>query len=179
MRLSNRVRRVTSFVTKGLPSRSPPIQEPNWKNGGTSKRSDGYACRSARSSLSTSSGTTSKRFSCDEHHPPPPPRPAGGRGEPQLAREPQQLDLGPQVVDQRAALPRSPAGRLEVNEPTIDAAMLLEHRDALGFCRVRGDDGAHAQLGDDRAHLIRRDPVARRGADDLGERAAQPIVSSL
>src|SRR5213080_3937064 len=30
MRFSNRARRVTSFVTKGLPSRSPPIQEPNW-----------------------------------------------------------------------------------------------------------------------------------------------------
>src|SRR2546425_3514771 len=65
MRLSNSVRRVTSFVTKGLPSRSPPIHEPNWKNGGTSKRSAGYACRSARSSLSTSSGTTSKRS--EEH----------------------------------------------------------------------------------------------------------------
>src|SRR5207249_5575368 len=53
MRFSNRARRVTSFVTKGLPSRSPPIQEPNWKNGATCQRSVGYACRSARSSLST------------------------------------------------------------------------------------------------------------------------------
>src|SRR2546425_9234602 len=55
MRFSNRARRVTSFVTKGLPSRSPPIQEPNWKNGATCQRSVGYACRSARSSLSTRS----------------------------------------------------------------------------------------------------------------------------
>jgi len=29
--LSYTLRRVTSFVTKGLPSRSPPIHEPNWK----------------------------------------------------------------------------------------------------------------------------------------------------
>src|SRR5438132_6942300 len=69
MRFSNRARRVTSFVTKGLPSRSPPIQEPNWKNGATCQCSVGYACRSARSSLSTSSGTTSKRFSWTKYNP--------------------------------------------------------------------------------------------------------------
>src|SRR3989454_3216695 len=48
----------------------------------------------------------------------------------------------------RAALPGGPARGLEVHEPAVDAPMLFEHGDALGFGRVRGDDGAHAQVRD-------------------------------
>src|SRR3989441_6757636 len=54
--------------------------------------------------------------------------------------------------------------------------MLFEHGDALGFRRVRGDDGAHAQVRDHGVHLVRRDPGPGRGRDDLGERAAELVV---
>ncbi len=103
----------------------------------------------------------------------------GGLHEAQLAREPQQLDFGPEGFDQGAAFPGSPAGGLEIHQPTINASMLLEHRDALGFGRMRGDDRAHPQAGDHAAHFVRRDPAPRRRGDDLGERAAQLIVPSL
>src|SRR2546427_3580112 len=100
----------------------------------------------------------------------------GGFLEPQLAGEPQQLDLGPQVLHQRAALPGGPARGLEVHEPAVDAPMLFEHGDPLGFRRVRGDDGAHAQVRDHGTHLIRRDPAPGRSRDDLGKRATQLVV---
>src|SRR5438034_2635417 len=54
--------------------------------------------------------------------------------------------------------------------------MLFEHGDALGFRRVRGDDGAHAQVRDHSADLIRGDPAPGRGRDDLGKRATQLVV---
>src|SRR2546426_622981 len=76
----------------------------------------------------------------------------------------------------RAALPGGPARGFEVHEPTVDAPMLFEHGDALGFRRVRGDDGAHAQVRDHGAHLIGGDPAPGRGRDDLGKRAAQLVV---
>ena len=39
----------------------------------------------------------------------------------ELAGEPEQLDLVPEPVDQRLALARRPAGRLEVHQPAVDA----------------------------------------------------------
>src|SRR4029077_19702593 len=69
--------------------------------------------------------------------------------------------------------------RFEIHQPTINAAMLLEHRHALDLRRVRGDDRPHPQAGDYAAHFVRRDSAPRRRGDDLGERAAQLIVSSL
>jgi hypothetical protein len=61
--------RVTDVVTKGLPSRSPPIQEPNWKKGGTSKRVSGYECFSADSNPVSIFGAISNKVSSKKWSP--------------------------------------------------------------------------------------------------------------
>ena len=67
--------RVTSFVTYGLPSRSPPTHEPNWTNADSSKCSPGYDSASARASESCSrhTGRTACRRKSGAPTPPPAP----------------------------------------------------------------------------------------------------------
>src|SRR2546423_5712101 len=55
--------------------------------------------------------------------------------EAQLAAQPQQLDLGPYAVDQRAALPGRPAWRLEIHQSPVDAAVLFPHPHPPGLGR--------------------------------------------
>jgi len=59
----HKVRRVTSLVTYGFPSRSPPIHEPNCSSCGTSSVSRGKCLANSLSALASICGTTSNRFS--------------------------------------------------------------------------------------------------------------------
>ena len=95
-----------------------------------------------------------------------------GLFEAQLAGEPQEIDLGPQVFHQRSALAGGPAGRFQVDQPAVDPAMLFEHRDALGLGGVRRDDRAYPQVCDDDTHVVRGDPAGRSRGNHVGERAA-------
>src|SRR2546426_2288939 len=99
--------------------------------------------------------------------------------EAQLAGEPQQLDLRAEVVDQGAALAGRPAWRLEVHQPSINAAVLLEHGDPLRLGRTGGDHRTDPEARDPRPDLVRRDARGRGGGDHLGERAAQLVVAAV
>lgn len=56
----------------------------------------------------------------------------------QFARHPQKLDLAFQIGDQQVAFARRPARLVELGQLAIDAAVDLQHRDALGLRRVGG-----------------------------------------
>src|SRR5438132_1101084 len=103
----------------------------------------------------------------------------GGLLEPQLARQPQQFDLGAETVDQAQALPRGPARRLEVHEPPIDAAVPLEHGDAFRLGRMSGDHGPDAQVAHERAHLVGAHAGGGGRRHHLGEGPAQLLVAAL
>ena len=99
--------------------------------------------------------------------------------EPQLAGEPQQLDLGAQLGDEVGALAGSPARRFQVHQPAVDAAVFLEHRHPLRLGRMSRDDRAHPEARDHAPQLLHRDPHLRRRRHHLGEGAAQPVVAPL
>ena len=99
--------------------------------------------------------------------------------EAQLAGEPQQLDLGPDVVDQRAALPGRPARGFQVHQAPVDAAVLFQHGHALGFGGVRRDDRSDAQSGHQGADLFGRHAGRGGRGDHLGERATHLLRAAL
>ena len=102
-----------------------------------------------------------------------------GLFQPQLPREPQQLDLRAHARDQGVALAGSPARRFEIDQPAVDAAVLLEHGDALGFGRMGGDHRPHAQARREGPHLVGRDALRGRGAHHLGKRSPQLLGAAL
>src|SRR5438093_973447 len=59
-----------------------------------------------------------------------------GLFQPQLPREPQQLDLRAHARDQGVALAGSPARRFEIDQPAVDAAVLLEHNALIASVRA-------------------------------------------
>src|SRR5205823_256657 len=99
--------------------------------------------------------------------------------ETQLAGEPQQLDLGPDGVDQRAALPRRPAWRFQIYQAPVDAAVLFEHGHALGFGGVRRDHRPDAQPRHQGADFVGRHAGRRRRRDHVGESPAHLLRAAL
>ena len=97
----------------------------------------------------------------------------------QLATHPEQLDFIAERADERAPLARRPPGRLQIHELSIDAPMNLQHGHALGFCRMRGDDGAHFQVLQHRAHLLGGHARRRRFGNDARERRGQVVVTAF
>ena len=95
----------------------------------------------------------------------------------QLARHPHQLDLVAQVVDEGGALAFGPARHLELTQQEIDLAIFLQHGDALGLGRMRGDHRPDAQVRQERLDLLRRDPGIGRLGEDMGEGATQRIAA--
>ena len=85
-----------------------------------------------------------------------------GLGETELAGGPQQLDLVPQTINQGLSLPGRPAGGLEVNQPAVDPAVLLQDSDPLGFRRMGSNDGADPQDLQQRPDLQRQGALLRR-----------------
>src|SRR3989454_9032076 len=103
----------------------------------------------------------------------------GGLLEPQLPRQPQQLDLRAETVDQGEALPRGPARRLEVHQPPVNAAVPLQHGDAFRLRWVSGDHGPDAQVAHERAHLVGAHAGAGGRRHHLGEGTAQLLIAAL
>ncbi len=93
----------------------------------------------------------------------------------QLAGHPHQLDLIAQIADQRGALALGPARHLELAQQEIDAAVFLQHGDALRLGRVGGDDRADAQVRQQRLDHARRHALGGSLGQHMVERAAQGL----
>ncbi len=100
----------------------------------------------------------------------------GGLFQMQFAGHPHQLDLVAQIVDQRGTLPLGPARHLQLAQGEIDAAVLLQHGDALRLGRMGGDHRPDAQAGKQRLDLLRGNVVLRRFGQHMGEGAAQGVA---
>ena len=96
----------------------------------------------------------------------------------QLARHPDELDLVAQIVDESGALAFGPARHLELAQQQVDLAIFLQHGDALGFGRVRGDHRPDAQARQQRLDFLRRDPGVGRFGEDMSEGATQRIAAA-
>ncbi len=103
----------------------------------------------------------------------------GRLGQPQLAGEPQQLDVVAKPVHQRLALARCPARRLQLDQPAVDPPVLLQHGDALGLGGMGRDDRADPEHLQQLVDLGRRDPRSRRRRDHLREGATHLIVAPV
>ena len=99
--------------------------------------------------------------------------------QPQFAGHPQEFDFVAQLVDDAGAFARGPARLLELDEQAVDAPVLLQHRDALGFRRMRGDDRTDARRGQLLAELLRVDAELGRLRDDIGEGALDGLVAEF
>ena len=77
----------------------------------------------------------------------------------QLAGHPYELDLIAKIADKLGTLALGPTRHLELAQQEIDAAVFLEHCDALRLGRVRGDDRANAQARQQRLDDARRDTL--------------------
>src|SRR5438034_7272072 len=99
--------------------------------------------------------------------------------EPQFARQPQDLDVVAQLVDQIAALARRPAWLFQVHEAEIEGTVPLEHRDTLGLGGVRGDHGLDVEGRENGPDLVGGDPGRRGAAHHLCERAPELLVAPL
>ncbi len=97
----------------------------------------------------------------------------------QIAGQEQELDLVPQLRAERIALAVGPARRFEIAQQQINAAVLLQDRDALGFGRMGCDHRTNAQRLQLRADLVRADAGARGAGQHLVEGAEQLIMSAL
>ena len=148
-------RRVTSGVTFGLPSRSPPIQEPNRMGAASSGRPRPVACRSARSSepqvlrqrvpdgllehrerrrTSSSGDGRSRRTSSVSHAA-------------VISRR--------SVLDARLALEAASAsGRSMVGERVGDPAVFVLQRPAHDLGGMRGDHELDPQVADCRVQRL-------------------------
>ena len=96
----------------------------------------------------------------------------------QLARHPDELDLVAQIVDESSALAFGPARHLELAQQQVDLAIFLQHGDALGFGRVRGDHRPDAQARQQRLDFLRRDAGVGRFGEDMSEGATQRIAAA-
>ncbi len=97
----------------------------------------------------------------------------------QIAGQQQQFDLVAQLRAERVALAVGPARRFEIAQQQIDAAVLLQDRDAPGLGRMRCDHRTNAQRLQLRADLVRADAGARGAGQHLVEGAEQLIMSAL
>ena len=111
---------------------------------------------SARSSLLQQLGDAVEQRLVEEMQPPRDFLLDRGLLQPQFAGHPQKFDFVAQLIDDAGAFARGPARLLELDQQAVDAAVLLEHRDPLGFGRMRGDHRTHARRG----QLFARAPAA-------------------
>ncbi len=95
-------------------------------------------------------------------------------GEPQLAGEPQELDVVPEPGDQRLPLPRCPARRLQLDQPAVDPAVLFQDGDALGFGGMGRDDRPDAERLQHALDVRRGDAGERRRRGTPGRRSRAP-----
>ena len=103
----------------------------------------------------------------------------GGLLELEFAGEPQQFDLVADRALQFVALARGPAWRFQVEQAQVNAAVTLEHGDALGLGRVRRDDRPDADAGQRLAHFTCGDARRRRAGEHLREGAHQLLVAAF
>ena len=97
----------------------------------------------------------------------------------QLARQPQEFDLIAHRPPSAFALAIGPARRFEIAQQQINAAVLLQNRNALGFGRMRRYHRTDAQRLQLRADFVRADAGARGAGQHLIEGAEQLIMSAL
>ena len=158
-----------SLVTKGLPSRSPPIQAPNWKNGGTSNVHPDSPAQ-CTSSFSSNAGNGIEQGLIEEMQAPGYLLRDGGLLQPQLAGEPEQFDFAASFWMSSVRSRRVQRGDSRSMSAAIDAAMTLEHRDPLGLGGMRRDDRPDPQFGQQAADLISLDPDGCRVARSAARR---------
>ena len=163
-------------MTEGLPSRSPPIHEPNWKNGRKLE---------ARARIILLERAVEQRQHLRrlvEQRLVEEVQPAADLVlhrrllQMQLAGHPHQLDLVAQIVDPRRALALGPARLLELAQQEIDAAIFLQHGDALRLGRMRGDHRPDAQARQQRLDLFAAAMPSRGG---LGEHMVEACRATL
>ncbi len=97
----------------------------------------------------------------------------------QIAGQEQEFDLVAHLRAERVALAVGPARRFEIAQQQINAAVLLQDRDAPGFGRMRCYHRTNAQRLQLRADLVRADAGARGAGQHLVEGAEQLIMSAL
>ena len=166
-----RISRVTAAVTLGLPSRSPPIQEPNRM--GAFCAGSVTPCSPSSSERSVSiSGMASVRMLVEVVD-----GVAGlvHRGGPDLA----ELVRLPHLVDdlgQLAVLAAAGRGALlgGLGQHVGELADLVQHGAARGLGGVRGEDGADVELVD---HFLQHRRAGLAG--DVRHRLGQPAVLLL
>ncbi len=156
--------RVASGVTKGLPSRSPPIQEPkltSWGRSASAGLGVVLGCQSA-GDLGVEHGqrvedgglVVVERHADLVAH--------GGAGVADVVGLPERGDLGDDILLQRFELGIGDGDAVELLQQVGDAAA-LEHDDAArDLGRVRGEDGRDADAGEQLAWPASAEMPARR-----------------
>ena len=116
-------RRVTSLMTKGLPSRSPPIQEPNWNNGVEREALARIIIARARGRASSKARGRRRTTSRGKNAGPRrlPARPTAFRDAVRRSSTSSSISSRSWSIERRA-FPLGPARLLQLDEQPVDAA---------------------------------------------------------
>ena len=161
---------MTSLVTKGLPSRSPPIHEPNWKNGVEREVFARIKLREHAVELLQKIGDAIEQRLVKEMQAPGDFLIDRWFLQAQFAGHPQQARSRRATVSMMPrAFARGPSRLFQLDQQPVDAAMLFEDGHPLRFGGMRGDDRPDPRRSQPVAQLLRIDAEICRLGDEIGE----------